>query len=181
MSDEVKAFSFQPEVITSGPEGEHVIVDALHYICLGSQTQGNLFYTPKVNKYWISQGTECSKELLKEKFIPYLRWDFDELEPEAIEKIEEYQDDKGKAHFRKIKVMTGRVVSKFPPSPENIDIQRKKILEQHMNEGKTISLEKLYELTAPRALLNNERFESMLDQSHADEKLARRLNSSSRY
>jgi hypothetical protein len=170
-----KGFSFQPDVISANRSGEHQINKKLSnpYVMLQSQTQGKLFYTPKDNKYWIAPGVECTQDRFEEKYLAYLRWDFDEIIEEVVEK----EDSKGKT----VSLKTGRAISTFPPTPENIAAKRKELLDAAVASGDDIDQEEILSKTSPTQLLNNDLFESMLDKTSADEKLARRLNSQSRY
>lgn len=156
---EEKRFSFTPDVIGEGPNGEHLITDSLHYIQLGSQTQGTIYYTPANNKYWQGADVECAEERLQDRYLPYLRWAFDDIQVNDA----------------------GEEINVFPPSPENIALKRKELIEEAVSNNETPVMEEIYKKTSPLVLKNNKRFEDMLDKSSADEKLARRLNSSSRY
>lgn len=167
------AFSFKPDTVKVARDGEHTIVRDNSYIALASATQGSIFYTPKDNKYWITEGKECPKDVFKERFLPYLRWKFDEIVEETVLKRNEKGDE--------IQVKTGRKTSSFPPTPENIAKVRQDLLENAVIEGKEIDQTEIYRQTSPTMLTNNDKFESMLDKAPADEKLARRLNSMSRF
>lgn len=158
MSDE-KKFSFQPDSIGKDADGTHKVDNANSYVMLQSQTQGVLFYTPLTNKYWIAPEKECPKELFEKKFLPYLRWGFDEVQTSE----------------------DGQKINLFPATPENIAIKRKELLEEAMKSGDVIDQKKINSLTSPTTLSNNEVFESKLDKSNSDDKLIRRLNSMSRY
>lgn len=160
-SRKATGFSFSPEVIQTGPNGEHMVADAAHYVLFISHTNGQLAYVPKENKYYISEGNECKPARLKE-LMPYLRWEFDELEEEVI---------KG--------VKTGRLVSKFPPTPENIELKR-----QELMKGETLTVElmkTIHARTAPNQLLENETFTKYLNEVPEDVRLARRLANQTRF
>src|SRR5690349_6688000 len=76
------SFSFEPETIGAGPDGQFVVVDSNHYVMLHSLTQGAIYYTAKDNKYWLAPGKECPENVFKTKFLPYIRWKYDVLEEE---------------------------------------------------------------------------------------------------
>lgn len=161
-----EGFSFSPELIASGPNGEHVVVDADHYVMLTNASVGTIYYTYKTNKYWANEGVEMKEETLKTKFMPYLRWDHDILEDEVLT-----TERDGK----KVTLPTGRKISKFPPTTENIKAKRDELIEASMKAGKMPDLKAIWNSTAPRRLLETEVFMATVDNTPFLQKLARKL------
>lgn len=162
-------FSFEPEIIGSDPEGKHIILDANHYIMLGSASQGQVFYCPKENKYYAGEGSQpINEKRFKEHFLPYLRWDHDQL----VEITVPGTDKNGKAAT----LPTGCYRSEFPPTPENISAKRAELIQAAVSRSETPDMAEIYASTAPRELLSNEKFMAELDDAPADIRLARRIN-----
>lgn len=146
------SFSHKPEVLAEGPDGL-AIASANHHIILGSQTQGQIAYTPGDNVYWAAVGKPMNKERFEKDFLPYLSWQFD-----VIEEIE------------------GKMVNVFPPSPENIALKRMELIQVASKEGKVLDQKTLQMMTSPAVLKNKESFEKLLEKFTPDEDMARRLN-----
>lgn len=159
-------FTYEPELIGSGPNGEMTVVDANHYIILQSASVGKIVYTYKDNKYWTGENAECPEELLKSKFLPYLRWKFDVLEDEVV--MAERND-------KMVPIKTGRKISSFPPSPENIAAKRKEMISAALKSGEEANLKQIWNATAPVRLVENEAFEAMIDKTPEFLKMARKL------
>lgn len=161
-----EGFSFSPELIASGPNGEHIVVDADHYVMLTNASVGTIYYTYKTNKYWSNENVEIDEELFKTKFLPYLRWKYDVL----VDEILETERD-----GRRISLPSGRKLSKFPPTPENIKAKRDELIEASMKAGKQPDLKAIWIDTAPKRLLETEVFMASVDNTPFLQKLARKL------
>ena len=148
-----KTFSFKPDVFAPDGNGG-LTVDKTRsnpYVLLKSHTQGTIFYTPKTNQYWIAEGKEVSQERFESHFLPYLRWKYD-------------------------RIVDG--VNEFPPSPENILIKRKELIEAASERGELIDQQELIQATSPVQLTNSAAFEARLNKEDVDERLIKRLNHS---
>ena len=160
-SQKKKGMSFEPEVIGSGDEGEHIILDSNPYVMLNSISQGTIYYCPRDNKYYLSESEEpCPEELFKEKFLPYLRWDYDVFETATL------------------KDGSTKKVSIFPPSPENIAKKRADLIQEAVDNAETPDMEAIIEATTPKELRLNDTYEKLIDQASPDERMARRINRS---
>lgn len=169
MADKKIGMSFQPEAIGLGPEGEHVIVDANHYIALVSASQGTLYYIPRENKYYRSEGkVPCKDEDFKKLFLRYLRWDYDQLVDETVDAPQEDGSVK--------KLLTGCQISLYPATPENIASKREELITAASRAGEMVNMNKVLQMTSPRELKANEAFDKEIDKSPADIRLARRIN-----
>lgn len=92
----------------------------------------DLAFSHKDCKYYVAARKECSAEMFAQ-FRPYLRWEFDQIEPvmEEIEVEEEYTTKSGNISTKKVKkkVPTGEFVNKFPPTTENVLAKKREVLE----------------------------------------------------
>jgi hypothetical protein len=170
--EEKLGFSFEPETLGLDGEGKFVVTSANHYTLLMTASLGSLAYTAKDNKYWLAPDKECPRDLLESKFLPYLRWKFDVLEDEIVPS--EREDASGRAV--KVSLKTGRKISKFPPTPENISAKRSEMLAAAFKAGKTADQAKIYAETSPVEMLEHEDFDALLDKSNLMQRLARRIN-----
>lgn len=166
-------FSFNPEVLGADAEGHHIVLDANHCVILGSVTQGTVYYSPRDNKYYGGVGSkELDRDIFEKKILPYLRWDYDQLEEEVL--VTERPDEKGA--MVSVPLKTGRIISKFPPTPENIKAKRDEYIKAALTNGEQPDLKKLYNKTSPNRLLNNEEYEAKMDRANPTERLLRRYN-----
>ena len=173
MSEKAKRSLFQPDKIQRDPKtGGHKVVRDNPVRILESATQGKLFFAETENKYYIADGVECPEDKFKDHYLPYLRWDFDEFVEEVIVK----EDSKG----NDIEIKTGRKVSTFPPTPENIADKRKELIQAAIENGDDIDKAKINVLTSPRTLRNHDEMEAALDKGPAWQELVRRLTKLSR-
>lgn len=96
-----------------------------------------LAFSHKDCKFYVAARTEVDERMLNE-FAPYLRWEFDLIEPEMeeIEEEVEAKTAKGNKTIKKVKklVPTGRHINKFPPTTENILKKKNEILAEIYNE-----------------------------------------------
>src|SRR5258705_9917850 len=74
----------RPDTLGQQADGTTGIIDRNHYQLLENPSVGRLYYTAKDNKYWTGQGSECSPEALKAKYLRYLRWNYDILVAEEV-------------------------------------------------------------------------------------------------
>lgn len=162
-----KGMSFSPELIGEGPEGEHVVKDANHFILLGSASNGVVFYIPRENAYYLNEGGIPNHPDVMKLKMPYLRWDFDQMAEEEI--LAEGAD--GQPRIVKLPPK-----SKFPPTPENIATKRKELAAAAIESGETPDMKAIYAATSPNRLEETEKFLALLDQRSADERLAARIN-----
>jgi hypothetical protein len=151
-------FSLRPDENATDAAGKYYLKDSNPYVGLGGHPDF-IWYTPKENKYWISEGNEIDPKLFKEKFEQRLGWKFDRIEKDK----------------------DGKSFNSYPPTVENIAETRKLLAIRSAEEGNLLSKEEIMFLTQPTHLRPSAAFEAQLDKTGHDEKLARRLNSSSRY
>lgn len=151
-------FSLRPDVNDTNERGEHVIKESNPYIGLGGHPDF-IYYTPNENKYWVAEGVELDLETFMKKFEQRLHWKFDRIEKDK----------------------NGKEFNAYPPSTKNIAETRKIIAIKAAEEGNILSKEEILFTTSPVCLDPDPKFAAQLDKSNGDEKLARRLNSSSRY
>ena len=152
--EQPEGFSFYPDRVKTGSRG-HEIERANPYVTLASLTVGKIHYTPKDNKYWVAPGKECSKELLEKKFLPYLRWQFDEIEVDS---------------------KTGKAINHFPATPENIELKRSELVDEAIKETGRANFEEIEAMTCPHTLLNLEEVERTLDKGTPAEQMVRHLS-----
>lgn len=149
---DISGFSYQPDKIGSGDTG-FVVTDSNPYILLVSERENGTFkecaYVIRENKYYSAPDFEIPAELFEAEYLPYLRWNFDDIE--LKQEVQEVIDEKGK----KKSVATGRTipVNNFPPSPENIAKMRAKLLQEATEKGELITQEEIFQKTLPTKLL----------------------------
>lgn len=148
VQEEKKLSVEQPDLLGKNDNGTEKIEKRNWYTMLGADGIGRLTYFPLENKYSAGEGNEIPKEIFEQQYLPFLSWDFDELETEKI--MEDAKDEKGK----KIKVDSGkrRIINKFPPTPENIIKKREELFKEAMLNGAAVETDDLYRATLPRAL-----------------------------
>jgi hypothetical protein len=161
-------FSYSPETIGRGKQGEFTVIDSNHYLVLTNVSLGSIAYTPKDNKYWVAEQKEMSEKVLKEKYLRYIRWDFDQMEDEIINN----PDPNAKNKLLK----TGYQISKNPPTPENIAKQRKILMDEAIAAGNEVDSNAILNATRPTQLVETEKFLAILDQATPMEQMARKLN-----
>ena len=159
----------RPDSLGAQGDGTIGITDRNHYQLLENPSVGRIYYTPKDNKFWTGQGAECPAEVLKAKYMRYLRWNFDNLVKEVVETTDAVSGKKSKKE-------TGYMVSTNPCTPENIAKKRKELIESALADGRDPNYENILNVTRPTELKNSEAFDALLDQSTPLELLARRLN-----
>jgi len=171
-------FSFEPHKQRYNPIKKEIeIVERMDYIILGNLSFGDVYYTPRTNQYWAAPGKEMTAKRLEE-FLPYLSWDYDQIEEQT-----EFVEATGKDGKKKLeKVGTGIAINAFPPSPDNIAKKRQELIEEAVKGSKEINYVELYAKTSPRSLKLDESDRKRLvaeNSSHKD-LLINRLNRTTR-
>lgn len=129
------------------------------YLLFLTQSHPKLYFTYNDAKYWSAPGRELTKDELK-RFLPYLRWDFDESKEIKSGKNE------------------GKVAQVFPPTTENIMAKRKELFEKSILDGKTPDMEAIKAATQPRQLLERKALQDYLDDYGMDPQTIKRLANS---
>jgi len=152
-------FSFKPHKMEMDNRGEPYIAERNDYILLGGHPD-TIYYTPSDNKYWVAEGIECTKELFDSKFAQRIKWNYSQ-----------FQTDK----------VSGEKYNRFPATPENIAEKRKELVMEAGKKGERVDYDAILRDTSPGMLDVDPKFAKLLDSTKTDEKLAKRLNSSSRF
>ena len=168
-----RGMSFEPQTIGTDGEGKHVVLDDNPYIALHSASHGWLFYCPRDNEYYASDtDNPMPRDLFEKKFLPYLRWAYDKFETEEVE-VADPADLRG---IRKIKVE--RLMSTFPPTPENIAAIREGIVKSALQAGADVDMKEIWAKTSPTELVLTEKDSMILDNASTAERLLRKINKS---
>lgn len=141
-------FSFNPD----RQVGDEIVREN-PYVCLSSITIGSIYYTPKDNKFWLGENSECSEAVLESRFLPYLRWKFDEF----------------------VKDKNGELVNKFPCSPENIALKREELIDDAIKKTGRADFDAIERETSPLVLLNDAKTEMKLATGTPSERMVDHL------
>lgn len=174
-----KGFTLKPDVFKPSTDSQGNVIYTVdeeasdRYIMLQSMSVGRVFYAPKANLYFPNESDgPINEEYFNEKFLPYLRWEFSQLEPLTRKEENEVTVREGDKNVTKkvkkdVQVLDGFgkpvMVDKFPPTTENIEKKRQELMQEAVKEGKAPNIKEIYQRTSPNALRDLPEVEAQLD------------------